>query len=89
MVPLAVLMSTEWNVFISSKVSDVRIAQQVGMLIALPLVGIYAAGQLKLVSLGDTDTLLTIAGALVLIDIIFFFLARATFRREEILTKWK
>lgn len=89
MVPLAVLMSTEWNVFISSRVSDVRIAQQVGMLLALPLVGIYVAGQAKLVSLGNTDTLLTISGALLLIDVIFLFVARATFRREEILTKWK
>ena len=89
MVPLAVLMSTEWNVFISSRVNDVRIAQQVGMLLALPLVGIYVAGQAKLVSLGNTDTLLTISVALLLIDVIFLFVARATFRREEILTKWK
>lgn len=89
MVPLAALMSTEWNVFVSSRVSDVRVAQQVGILLALPLVGIYVAGQVKLVSLGNTDTLLAISGALFLIDIIFLFVARAAFRREEILTKWK
>lgn len=89
MVPLAVVMSTEWNVFISSRVSDVRIAQQVGLLLALPLVGIYVAGQARLVSLGDINTLLTITGVLLLIDIIFLYVARATFRREAILTRWK
>ena len=89
MVPLAVVMSTEWNVFISSRVSDVRIAQQIGVLLALPLVGIYVAGQANLVSLGDTSTLLTISGALLLIDLLFLYVARATFRREVILTKWK
>jgi ABC-type Na+ efflux pump permease subunit len=89
MVPLAVMMSTEWNVFISSRVSDVRIAQQVGILLALPFVGIYIAGQANLVSLGDTNTLLTISIALLLIDLLFLYIARATFRREAILTKWK
>ena len=89
MVPLAVVMSTEWNVFISSRVSDVRIAQQIGVLLALPLFGIYLAGQANLVSLDDTYTLLTISGALLLIDLLFLYVARATFRREVILTKWK
>ena len=89
MVPLAVVMSTEWNVLVSSKVNDVRIAQQIGILLALPLVGIYVAGQANLVSLSDTDTLLTIAGALLLIDLVFFYVARAAFRREAILTQWK
>ena len=89
MVPLAVVMSTEWNVFISSRVSDVRIAQQIGVLLALPLFGIYLAGQANLVSLSDTNTLLTISGALLLIDLLFLYVARATFRREVILTKWK
>ena len=89
MVPLAVVMSTEWNVFISSRVSDVRIAQQIGVLLALPLFGIYVAGQANLVSLGDINTLIAISGALLLIDLLFLYVARATFRREAILTKWK
>ncbi len=53
MVPLAAVMSVEWNVLVSSKVSDVRIAQQLGMLLILPLAGIYVAGELNLISLGD------------------------------------
>lgn len=89
MVPLAVVLSTEWNVFVSSRVSDVRIAQQIGILLALPLFGIYVAGQANLVSLDDTSTLLAIAGILFLADLLFLYVARTAFRREVILTKWK
>ena len=39
MVPLAAIMSVEWNVIVSSRVSDVRAAQQLGALIDAPLRG--------------------------------------------------
>jgi len=87
--PLATIMSVEWNVFVSSRVSDVRIAQQVGSLVLLPFAGIYVGGELNVVPLGDTTTLLAISGALVVVDILLLFVVRATFSRDEILTKWK
>ena len=34
MVPLAILMSVEWNVVVSGRVTDVRVAQQLGGLVA-------------------------------------------------------
>lgn len=89
MVPIAAILSVEWNVIISSRVSDVRIAQQFGALVVIPLAGIYVSGELNVVNLGVTNNLLTIVAILFVIDIILFYLARATFRREEILTKWK
>jgi ABC-type Na+ efflux pump permease subunit len=89
MVPLAAIMSVEWNVLVSSRVTDVRIAQQVGALMVIPLAGIYLAGEINLIPLGDTNNLLIIAGALALADVLLFYLARATFQREEILTRWK
>ncbi len=89
MVPFAVIMSVEWNVVVSSRVSDVRAAQQIGALIVLPLGGIYLTGELNLVSLGNTSNLLIIAGVLLALDLILLYVAKATFRREEILTKWK
>ena len=89
LVPLAVLMSIEWNVIVSSRVSDVRIAQQIGMLLALPFVGIYASGELGLLALGVVRNLLIIAGILLAVDAVLLFVARATFERERILTKWR
>ena len=89
MVPLAVVLSVEWNVTVSSRVSDVRVAGQLGALAIIPLAGIYVAGETNLVNLGVINNLLIIAGALVAADLVLFIAARATFRREEILTKWK
>ncbi len=89
MVPLAAVMSVEWNVIISARVSDVRVAQQFGFLLVLPFGGIYVAGELGLINLGDAGNLLIIAGILLIIDLFLLYAAKATFRREEILTKWK
>ena len=89
MIPLSLVMGVEWNVLVSSRVSDVRIAQQVGLLVAVPLGGIYVAGEINLISLGDVNTLLMISAAIAVVDVVLFYVARATFRRERILTKWK
>ena len=89
MVPIAAMMSVEWNIIISSRVSDVRIAQQVGALLVLPLGLIYVAGEVRLVDLGDTTNLLIISGILAAVAVLFLPIARATFSREQILTKWR
>lgn len=87
--PLAAMMSVQMNVIISSRISDVRTGQQIGALTILPFAGLYVAGELDIVALGLTNNLLIIAGAIALIDVVLFFVSKATFRREEILTKWK
>ncbi len=89
MVPLATLMSVEWNVFVSSRVNDVRVSQQIGALLVIPLAGIYVAGEIDLIDLGDSTNLLIIAAILLVVALLLFFVARATFKREEILTKWR
>lgn len=89
MVPLAAVMSVEWNVIVSARVSDVRIATQIGMLLIFPFAGIYVGGELGLIPLGDITTSLIIAGVIALVDLLLLYVARATFQREEILTKWK
>jgi hypothetical protein len=70
-------------------VSDVRIAQQIGILLILPFAGIYVSGELKLIQLGDISNLLIISGVLLAVDVLLLYVAKATFQREEILTKWK
>jgi hypothetical protein len=71
------------------KGADVRIAQQIVYLLMLPFGGISVAGEPRLVQLGNGTNLLTIAGVLMVVDILFLYVAKATFRRQEILTKWK
>jgi ABC-2 type transport system permease protein len=88
-VPLATIMSVEWNVIVSSRVSDVRVAAQIGILPILPFAGVYVGGELNIIQLGSTSNLLIIAGIILAVDTLLLLVARQTFRREEILTKWK
>jgi ABC-2 type transport system permease protein len=85
--PLACIMSVEANIIVSSKVNDIRAAQQLGGLIVLPLVFlvIFASTSAQL----STIITIVVIAALAVADIALFYLSKATFQREEILTKWK
>ena len=85
--PLACIMSVEANVIVSSRVNDIRAAQQIGGLVVLPLIFVVIFAS----TTSGTSTLLALglSGALAVADIALFYLAKATFQREEILTKWK
>jgi ABC-2 type transport system permease protein len=86
--PFAALLSVELNVIISSRMTDVRSAQQSGALLMLPFIGVFLASELGFFTLNDT-TLAIMAGVLAVISAAMFFVAKATFQREEILTRWK
>ena len=86
--PLICLLSVELNIIISSRVNDVRTAQQMGMLSALPFFGLYITSEVGFFAFNNTN-LLILAGVILVIAVIVFFVSRITFQREEILTKWK
>jgi hypothetical protein len=54
----------------------------------IPFVAVFFAGAEGLFAF-SVDNLLIFSGIVMIADVILFFLSRATFRREEILTKWK
>jgi ABC-2 type transport system permease protein len=84
--PLACIMSVLANVIVSSRVNDIRAAQQIGGLIVLPLVFVVLIGSIAAASLVIA---LGVSIAIAIADIALFYLSKATFQREEILTKWK
>jgi ABC-2 type transport system permease protein len=86
--PLACLLAVGYNVLISSRATDARSAQQLGLLILLPFALVYVLSEQRVFALTTTN-LLIMAGVLVVVDAIAFYLVKATFQREEILTKWK
>jgi ABC-type Na+ efflux pump permease subunit len=86
--PLTVIFSVELNVLVSARVNDVRTASQIGGLIVLPFAGIYVLSEIRLILI-DTTTLAIVSVILLIADVVLFYLSQATFRREEILTKWK
>jgi ABC-2 type transport system permease protein len=86
--PLACLFSVELNIIVSSRVSDVRAANQFGGLLVVPFGVLYVLGEINVVPL-TANNLLIISAVLFIVDVLLFFVSRSTFRREEILTKWK
>ena len=85
--PLLALMAVGFAVWWSSRVSEVRTAQQLGGLAAIPGTGLYIALVTGVFTL-DVASLAVICGALAVVDVSLALLARATFHREEILTRW-
>jgi ABC-2 type transport system permease protein len=85
--PIACLMSVLACVLVSSKVSDVRAAQQVGGFVVMPVV-VLMLGVLSGFIFLSPLMIFVFAGIYGCIDIGLFYFARAVFNRETILTKW-
>jgi ABC-2 type transport system permease protein len=86
--PLAAIFSIEVAVIASSRVSDVRAANQIGGLMFIPFMAVFVAGVEGAMAF-SAENLLIVSGIVLVVDVALFFSSTATFRREEILTKWK
>jgi ABC-2 type transport system permease protein len=87
-IPFAQVLSIELSVIVSSRVNDIRSANQLAGLMFGPFMVIYVASEIGIIMLNDTN-LVIIAAVLALVDLVLFYFSTALFRREEILTKWK
>jgi ABC-2 type transport system permease protein len=85
--PLLAIMAVGFSVLVSARVSEVRTAQQLAALAAIPGVGLYIGLITGAFSL-DVISLVVIGGVLAALDAALALAARATFHREEILTRW-
>ncbi len=86
--PLMAVAAVNVSIIVSSRVSDPRTAEQVSMVIIVPLLGLFF-GQMAGLFLLDTRLILATAVVLVLVDIGLVYLGVGMFQRETILTKWK
>jgi ABC-type Na+ efflux pump permease subunit len=86
--PLAAVLSIEVAVIASSRVNDVRGANQIAGLMFIPFVVVFFAGAEGIFSFSIAN-LLVFSGIVLIADVALFFLSKSTFKREEILTKWK
>jgi len=88
LVPLSSLFSVLASVLVSVRATDVRTAQQLSGLLAIPFAALYVLSEIGIVELTPTG-LLWIAAVLLIVDVVLFGAARAVFDREEILTRWR
>lgn len=87
--PLAALLGVQVAVILSSRVTDVRGANQLAGLVWIPFMTTLIAGAEGVFQFDSATTFLAISAVLLLADVVLFFVSKATFSREEILTKWR
>lgn len=88
MVPLLTALSVNLGILISTRVNDVRVAQQIGGLVVVPIVAlgiVQVTGRVVL----DNASFLVTGTVLVLLDLLVFAAARIAFQRENILSRWR
>jgi ABC-2 type transport system permease protein len=86
--PLFTVFSVNVAIIISSRVSDPRAAEQIGMLVMLPLMLIFFGAIFGLIPL-NTTTMLLLGAITLLADVGLVVLGVKLFQRETILTQWK
>ena len=86
--PLMTVLSVNVAIIISSRVSDPRAAEQLGMVVMIPLLGIFFAQIFGLIALNLTSMFL-MAVAVSVFDLILVGIGVKLFQREAILTRWR
>jgi ABC-2 type transport system permease protein len=86
--PLMAIMAVNFSVMISSRVNDPRVAEQLSMIVIIPVLGFFF-GQIAGLFVIDKQLIIWSAVALLLVDAILVYLAVRLFQRETILTRWK
>ncbi len=86
--PLMTVLSVNVAIIISSRVNDPRAAEQLGMLVMLPLMLLFFGAIFGLIPLNVT-TMLLLATITLVIDVGLVVLGVKLFQRETILTRWK
>ncbi|MCD1293400.1 ABC transporter permease [Methanocella sp. CWC-04] len=85
--PLLTLMSVYLSILVSSKVNDIRAAQQISAVFVVPIMGVFVLQLFGYVSI-DISTMIFFSLIIFIMDIILVRAGTKIFRREEILTKW-
>ncbi|MEO6213138.1 MAG: ABC transporter permease subunit [Vicinamibacterales bacterium] len=86
--PFASLAALQATIAVSSRVNDPRSAQQIAVLLVLPLVAMLV-GQVAGAFVVTTTVLALLTLALAGVWLLLLFLSVALFERESILTRWK
>ncbi|MFX1326678.1 MAG: ABC transporter permease subunit [Promethearchaeota archaeon] len=86
--PLTAITAIEICIIISIRASDVRSAQQWGLIQVIPFGAIYVLSEMSIITL-NTNNLLIISGVLTVIDIFLLYISTITFRRDKLLIRQK
>lgn len=86
--PLLTILATTVGLIVSSRVNDPRAAEQLGMVVIVPILGLFF-GQIAGLITFNVATALVVAAILLVVDVVLLQIAVRLFNRETILTRWK
>ena len=86
--PLMAIASVNFAIYISSRVNDPRVAEQISALLIVPILGLMFA-QIAGIVVVNVIVMLSFIGGMILFDIGMIYLGTTIFQRETILTRWK
>jgi ABC-2 type transport system permease protein len=86
--PLLALLAVVFSLMVSSRVNDPRVAEQVSMIIILPVLGGFF-GQIAGLFVLNKQIITIVAVVMLALDVLMVYLATRVFQREQILTRWK
>lgn len=86
--PLMAILSVNFSLLVSSRVNDPRVAEQLSVVVILPVLALFF-GQVTGFLLLDESIVLILIGGLLILDIIMVYITVRLFQRETILTRWK
>ncbi len=86
--PLIAILAVAFALMVSSRVNDPRVAEQISMVIILPvLAGFF--GQISGLFVLNARVISIVAVVMLVLDAVMIYLASRLFQRERILTRWK
>ena len=86
--PLLAILATTFALMVSSRVNDPRVAEQISMVIIIPvLAGFF--GQVSGLFVLNTQLISIVAFVMLALDVLMIYLASQVFDRESILTRWR
>jgi ABC-2 type transport system permease protein len=86
--PLMAIAAVNFALFISSRVNDPRVAEQISVLLVIPILAALFA-QLAGVIVIDLFVMVSFIAGMALVDVGMIYLGSSIFQRESILTRWK
>jgi ABC-2 type transport system permease protein len=86
--PLLAVLAVAFSLMVSSRVNDPRVAEQISMIIILPVLGGFF-GQVAGLFVLNKEIISVVAIVMLALDFLMVYLATRVFQREQILTRWK
>ena len=86
--PLLAVMAVTFALMVSSRVNDPRVAEQISMVVIVPvLAGFF--GQVAGLFVLNKQIISVVAMVMLVLDAVLLYLTTRVFQREQILTRWK